>query len=241
MPREPSLQPVHPPAAPPPPLPQLLPPLPRPAGHLRGGAAAVAGGCARLRHRQPRHRALLAAANPRCTARRARPHACPLHPPACPPAAPSRRRPAPQVYILNACQAGERLQASLRTEAFRCLLAQRLEFFDRHSSQQLTALLTRDLDSIRAFVFANTARDRGLRALLEAVGSVGVLFVLRCGRGAAGLGAGGRPTTLLRSSQPAGVHTTRQRRRLPLPSSRPPTHPPNPRQAAGGWARCWRA
>lgn len=84
------------------------------------------------------------------------------------------------MYILNACTAGERLQASLRTEAFRCLLSQRLEFFDRHSSQQLTQLLTRDLDSIRAFVFANTARDRGLRALLEAVGSVGVLFVLRC-------------------------------------------------------------
>ncbi|KAL4458228.1 hypothetical protein ABPG75_013093 [Micractinium tetrahymenae] len=83
-----------------------------------------------------------------------------------------------QVYILNACAAGEKLQASLRVEAFRCLLAQRVEFFDRHSSSRLTQLLSRDLDSIRAFVFANTARDRGLRALLEALGTVGVLFVL---------------------------------------------------------------
>lgn len=83
-----------------------------------------------------------------------------------------------QVYIINACTAGEKLQASLRLEAFRCLLCQRVEFFDRHSSSQLTQLLSRDLDSIRAFVFANTARDRGLRALLEALGTVLVLFVL---------------------------------------------------------------
>jgi ATP-binding cassette subfamily B (MDR/TAP) protein 8 len=83
------------------------------------------------------------------------------------------------VYILNACNAGEKLQAALRVEAFRSLLAQRVEFFDRHSSSQLTQLLSRDLDSIRAFVFANTARDRGLRALLEALGTVGVLFALR--------------------------------------------------------------
>lgn len=83
-----------------------------------------------------------------------------------------------QVYILNACAAGEKVQASLRAEAFRALLAQRVEFFDRHSSSRLTQLLSRDLDSIRAFVFANTARDRGLRAVLEAAGTVGVLFVL---------------------------------------------------------------
>ncbi|EFN54275.1 hypothetical protein CHLNCDRAFT_31851 [Chlorella variabilis] len=83
-----------------------------------------------------------------------------------------------QVYILNACAAGEKLQASLRLEAFRCLLAQRVEFFDRHSSSRLTQLLSRDLDSIRAFVFTNSARDRGPRALLEALGSVAVLFAL---------------------------------------------------------------
>lgn len=83
------------------------------------------------------------------------------------------------MYILNACGAGEKLQAALRAEAFHALLAQRVEFFDRHSSSQLTQLLSRDLDSIRTFVFANTARDRGLRAALEAAGTVGVLFTLR--------------------------------------------------------------
>ena len=72
------------------------------------------------------------------------------------------------------------MQAALRVQAFSALLAQRVEFFDRHSSSQLTQLLARDLDSIRAFVFANTTRDRGLRALLEALGTVAVLFSLRC-------------------------------------------------------------
>lgn len=42
-----------------------------------------------------------------------------------------------------------------------------------------TQLLSRDLDSIRSFVFSNTARDRGLRAALEALGTVCVLFFLR--------------------------------------------------------------
>lgn len=87
------------------------------------------------------------------------------------------------MYILNACGAGEKLQAALRAEAFRTLLAQRVEFFDRHSSSQLTQLLSRDLDSIRAFVFANTARDRGFRALFEALGTVCILFTLRQGGG----------------------------------------------------------
>lgn len=37
-----------------------------------------------------------------------------------------------QVYIRSACAAGEAVQASLRSEAFRTLLMQRIEFFDAH-------------------------------------------------------------------------------------------------------------
>lgn len=37
-----------------------------------------------------------------------------------------------QVYIQKACEAGEKVQAALRLEAFRTLLMQRIEFFDRH-------------------------------------------------------------------------------------------------------------
>ncbi len=60
----------------------------------------------------------------------------------------------------------------LRMELFRTLLMQRVEFFDRHPTPELTALLSSDLDSLRSFVFSNVARDRGLRAILEAAGSV---------------------------------------------------------------------
>lgn len=123
------------------------------------------------------------------------------------------------MYILNACGAGEKLQAALRSEAFRALLCQRVEFFDRHSSSQLTQLLSRDLDSIRTFVFANTARDRGLRALLEATGTVGVLFTLRCGAAAV--------------AAPAPC--------LPAPALANRGLPARPPLAAGGWAPSWRA
>lgn len=68
--------------------------------------------------------------------------------------------------------------AALRLELFRTLLLQKVEFFDRHSTSQLTSLLSVELDNIRSFVFGNVSRDRGLRAILEASGSVIVLFVL---------------------------------------------------------------
>ncbi|BDA40377.1 mitochondrial potassium channel ATP-binding subunit [Coccomyxa sp. Obi] len=83
-----------------------------------------------------------------------------------------------RVYITNVCTAGEKVLRQLRMELFRTLLMQRVEFFDRHPTPELTALLSSDLDSLRSFVFSNVARDRGLRAILEAAGSVLVLFVL---------------------------------------------------------------
>jgi hypothetical protein len=39
-------------------------------------------------------------------------------------------------------------------------------------------MLGRDLDAVRSFIFSNVSRDRGLRAVLEAIGSVLVLFYL---------------------------------------------------------------
>jgi len=53
-----------------------------------------------------------------------------------------------------------------------------VEFFDRHNTTELTSLLSVELDNVRSFVFGNVSRDRGLRAILEASGSVLVLFVL---------------------------------------------------------------
>jgi ATP-binding cassette subfamily B (MDR/TAP) protein 10 len=83
-----------------------------------------------------------------------------------------------RVYIVHACMIGEKLQATLRREAFRVLLMQRIIFFDKHRPSELTNLLSKDLEALRNFFFNNCSRDRGLRALLEAVGSVCVLFAL---------------------------------------------------------------
>lgn len=73
---------------------------------------------------------------------------------------------------------GTQVLAALRLELFRTLLLQKVEFFDRHNTTQLTSLLSVELDNVRSFVFGNVSRDRGLRAILEASGSVMVLFVL---------------------------------------------------------------
>lgn len=83
-----------------------------------------------------------------------------------------------QVYVRQATAAAEKVQAELRIEAFRVLLMQRIEFFDVHRTSELTTLLTKHLSSIRQFVFGNVTRDRGARAILEALGSVIVLFSL---------------------------------------------------------------
>ncbi|KAG2451200.1 hypothetical protein HYH02_003807 [Chlamydomonas schloesseri] len=74
--------------------------------------------------------------------------------------------------------AGEKVLATLRLELFRTLLMQRLSFFDKHTTAQLTALISVELDAVRSFIFNNVSRDRGLRAFLEAAGSVAVLFFL---------------------------------------------------------------
>jgi ATP-binding cassette subfamily B (MDR/TAP) protein 10 len=83
-----------------------------------------------------------------------------------------------QVYIKQVCAVGEKVQASLRLEAFRIVLMQKIEFFDRHRASEITNLLSKDLEALRTFVFANVSRDRGFRALAEALGSVLVLFWL---------------------------------------------------------------
>lgn len=83
-----------------------------------------------------------------------------------------------QVYITHVCAVGEKVQASLRLEAFRVVLMQKIEFFDRHRASEITNLLSKDLEALRTFVFANVSRDRGFRAFAEASGSVLVLFWL---------------------------------------------------------------
>ena len=70
--------------------------------------------------------------------------------------------------------------AALRLELFRTLLLQKIEFFDRHSTSDLTSLLSVELDTLRNFVFSNVSRDRGPRAVLECVGAGGASQAALC-------------------------------------------------------------
>eukprot|EP00798_Chlamydomonas_sp_ICE-L_P020428 gene20428-27216_t len=83
-----------------------------------------------------------------------------------------------KVYMDNVMLAGERILATLRLELFRMLLMQKISYFDKHSASELTSLISVELDAMRSFVFNNVSRDRGIRAVLEATGSVIVLFCL---------------------------------------------------------------
>ena len=67
--------------------------------------------------------------------------------------------------------------SALRSELFRILLLQRVDFFDRHSEAELNSLLSTELETVRSFVLSNVSRDRGLRAILEALGAVGASSV----------------------------------------------------------------
>lgn len=78
----------------------------------------------------------------------------------------------------TAISVGETLLAKVRTDVFRSILMRPIPFFDRHKSSTLTGLVVSEVDTIRMILMSNVARDRGLRALLEAAGSVLVLFVM---------------------------------------------------------------
>jgi hypothetical protein len=69
------------------------------------------------------------------------------------PRAPPTLAPHPQVYMYNMLSAGEKVLATLRLELFRTLLMQRLSFFDRHTTAELTSLISVELDAVRSFIF----------------------------------------------------------------------------------------
>ncbi len=48
---------------------------------------------------------------------------------------------------------GAQVLATVRRELFRTLLLQRINFFDRHDAMELTALISSELDTLRALVF----------------------------------------------------------------------------------------
>lgn len=82
------------------------------------------------------------------------------------------------VYVDCMCRAADEIVLYLRCEVFRILLLQRIAFFDKHDSTDLVQLVGVHMEEIRSFVYSNVTRDRGLRALLEAVGASVVLFYI---------------------------------------------------------------
>lgn len=58
-----------------------------------------------------------------------------------------------KVYMTNVTTAGEKILATLRLELYRTLLMQRISFFDKHSSAELTSLISVELDAVRSFIF----------------------------------------------------------------------------------------
>ncbi|CAG9466655.1 unnamed protein product [Pedinophyceae sp. YPF-701] len=83
-----------------------------------------------------------------------------------------------QVYIRTMVAAGENAIATLRRKLFRAVLHQEVAFFDLGSSSELTGLLSTQLGTVRDVIVGNVSRDRGIRALLETIGSCAVLVWL---------------------------------------------------------------
>ncbi|KAJ1288946.1 hypothetical protein BS78_02G127800 [Paspalum vaginatum] len=82
------------------------------------------------------------------------------------------------IFVVNMTIIWEQVMARLRSQIFRRILIQKMVFFDRHKVGELTGLLTSDLGSLKNIVSDNISRDRGLRALSEITGTLGILFTL---------------------------------------------------------------
>ncbi|CAM9623466.1 unnamed protein product, partial [Ectocarpus sp. 13 AM-2016] len=72
----------------------------------------------------------------------------------------------------------DRAASGLKLRAFRSLLAQEVAFFDLGGSSELSAAVTSDVMVAKQAVQGNLQRDRGLRAVLETICGLAVLFKL---------------------------------------------------------------
>lgn len=82
------------------------------------------------------------------------------------------------VFITNLVHVWENVMAHLRSEVFRRILIQKVEFFDRHKVGELTGILSQDLGAMKDLVNENVSRDRGFRAFSEMMGTLCILFAL---------------------------------------------------------------
>ncbi|KAJ8907597.1 hypothetical protein NDN08_007707 [Rhodosorus marinus] len=81
------------------------------------------------------------------------------------------------VWVRTVCRVTEEIILSTKKRIFRDILNREIEFFDTHSSGELTSAVAKDVGEIRDMVWNNLGRDRGVRAVLEAIG---VVVMLTC-------------------------------------------------------------
>jgi len=81
------------------------------------------------------------------------------------------------VWVRTVCRFTEEIILSSKKRIFRDILNREVEFFDTHFSGDLTSAVAKDIGEIRDIVWNNLGRDRGVRAVLEAIG---VVVMLTC-------------------------------------------------------------
>ncbi|EPS68876.1 hypothetical protein M569_05888, partial [Genlisea aurea] len=90
-------------------------------------------------------------------------------------------------FAINMNAIWEKVMSRLRAQIFKIVLIKKVSFFDRYKVGELTALITSDLGSLKNIVSENISRDRGFRALSEAmrlcslfqvIGTLCILFAL---------------------------------------------------------------
>mmetsp|Transcript_43992 Transcript_43992/g.171776 ORF Transcript_43992/g.171776 Transcript_43992/m.171776 type:complete len:451 (-) Transcript_43992:678-2030(-) len=81
------------------------------------------------------------------------------------------------IWVRTVCRVTEEIILNTKKRIFRDILNREVEFFDTHSSGALTSAVAKDVGEIRDIVWNNLGRDRGVRAVLEAIG---VVVMLTC-------------------------------------------------------------
>eukprot|EP00249_Psilotum_nudum_P010276 c22443_g1_i1 orf=563-2965(-) len=82
------------------------------------------------------------------------------------------------IFVTNMITIWEKVMTNLRSQVFRRILTQKVEFFDRHKVGELTGMLSSELGSLKDAINENVSRDRGFRAIAEMTGTVVILFSL---------------------------------------------------------------
>lgn len=83
------------------------------------------------------------------------------------------------VYIRHMTGLFSKGVMNLKDAVFTKLLEQEVEFFDKAGPGEITSYLSQDISGLKDILYGNLQRDRGLRAILEAIVGTVLLFKLQ--------------------------------------------------------------